>query len=739
MADHRFRGGAWVPWVTTCALAIVGHQFALARSQSQSTFSTSSQAIVVDVVVRDHQGRPVTDLSADDFELLEDGVRQQIAAVSLSMPGNLEAATPAATTTSPHWAGGTSAGTRVPITRETGAIALVFDRLSPEARGMAHAAAQTYIDRLAPDDLMGVFLIDRTLDTIQNYTNDRRKLHAAIEEVSRRATSNFRRESYKHETLSSRYPQGEAVNGDNDPSTPIVASAESSGRASKYFDEHEGDGAVAAGMYLRSGISTDRLDTAFERMSRDEQGYTTTTAFMALAHTLSIVPGRKTLIFMAEQLTVPPDVLPHYRDAVAVANRANVSIYAIDCEALRVQSSQMETARYVNGLGMASISAQATGNGSGTLTAMEMNEDVLRRDPRVMLTMLTRDTGGFLINNTNDLAGGLQRLDADRRFHYLLTYAPTNNALDGTYRHITVRVRRSSTDVRARDGYLAVPQLLGMPVLQRDALAVAALAQVPRPRAIPIQALALQFRDDMRAPLLALVIDVPRQGVMHRVEAGATTFQTEFTIYARIVSDRGEVVRQASQQYHLSGRAADRDRAQRGDVVFYRQPTLPAGHYTLEFVVVDTLGRQAGSGSQALEVIDPGRSQPDASSLLIVRAAEQLPAAQQDRRNPLQVDGLLLSPNVSAPLHKASGTALTFFYTAYPVDRPLSATLELADSSKTIAHLPLKLPPVDTTGRIQHLARVPLADVPPGSYDLRVILTDGTMQIVRTASFVLLP
>jgi hypothetical protein len=166
---------------------------------------------------------------------------------------------------------------------------------------------------------------------------------------------------------------------------------------------------------------------------------------------------------------------------------------------------------------------------------------------------------------------------------------------------------------------------------------------------------------------------------------------------------------------------------------------VPPGHYTLDYVVVDALNHQAGSGSQPIDVNSVAPSTPVASSLAIVRQIETLPAGQQDRKNPLQIEGVLLSPNVAGPLHKASDATLTFFYTAYPADRPLSATFELTDGNSTLAKTPLRLPPPDKSGRIQHLARLPLANIPPGSYEVRITLTDGLQPITRTAAFVLAP
>ena len=101
------------------------------------------------------------------------------------------------------------------------------------------------------------------------------------------------------------------------------------------------------------------------------------------------------------------------------------------------------------------------------------------------LGMLAKETGGFLIDNTNDLASAFQRIDADRRFHYLLTYTPRNTSQDGSFRRIAVKVKRRQVSVRARSGYVAVPALGTMPVLRFESNALSALAATPRPTQDP--------------------------------------------------------------------------------------------------------------------------------------------------------------------------------------------------------------------------------------------------------------
>jgi VWFA-related protein len=194
----------------------------------------------------------------------------------------------------------------------------------------------------------------------------------------------------------------------------------------------------------------------WERLARDEQGYATTNALLAVVGALGTVPGRKTVVFFAEGLAIPDAVLRHFRNVVATANRANVGVYTIDAAGLRVHSKDQETYREVHGMGNAGLALGPDGSNQSSLATLERNEDVLRKDPRTSLTLLAKQTGGFLIENTNDLAKGFVRIDEDRRFYYLLTYEPKNTSFDGAWRSIIVKVPKRKVTVRARAGYLAV-------------------------------------------------------------------------------------------------------------------------------------------------------------------------------------------------------------------------------------------------------------------------------------------
>jgi len=69
------------------------------------------------------------------------------------------------------------------------------------------------------------------------------------------------------------------------------------------------------------------------------------------------------------------------------------------------------------------------------------------------LRFLADNSDGTAIINTNNIEGALQRVVEDLSSYYLFGYYSTNTKLDGRFRNITVRVKRPGAKVRARRGY----------------------------------------------------------------------------------------------------------------------------------------------------------------------------------------------------------------------------------------------------------------------------------------------
>jgi hypothetical protein len=113
---------------------------------------TAAAGVLIDVSVVDQKGQPVLDLTPADFELREDGKRQQVLSVTLVRSGvRAPVGGPATGGPAPRPAAGAPAGTAPPAAERTPtATAMLFDKLSPDSMPYAARAALAHIGSLEP-------------------------------------------------------------------------------------------------------------------------------------------------------------------------------------------------------------------------------------------------------------------------------------------------------------------------------------------------------------------------------------------------------------------------------------------------------------------------------------------------------------------------------------------------------------------------------------------------------------
>lgn len=159
---------------------------AAASAQDQPEFVVTTTSVVLDVVVRGRGHQPVTDLSADDFEVFEDGRRQMVtgfqyvASAAASSPDTLFRGEPG---TARDAASMSPAHVVDPPT----VVALVFEQLSPEGRRMAQQAATRLVDAdWTPRDRVGVFVVRGLLEEILPFSRDQSAVRHAAEAAATR-------------------------------------------------------------------------------------------------------------------------------------------------------------------------------------------------------------------------------------------------------------------------------------------------------------------------------------------------------------------------------------------------------------------------------------------------------------------------------------------------------------------------------------------------------------------------
>ena len=304
-------------------------------------------AILVDVVVRDKNGNPVADVRQDEFELSEDGQKQDIGsftpifkdAAALSLPNCLrrfpDARSPPL---APRRRGRAAVAAAANATDEV--LAIVFDRLSPEPRELAHRAALAYVGVGArTNKLMAVYGIDLGLVPYQWFTRDAGSVRRAVDEFGNRSTSQFGSTREQRMDTQLRASQaGQAV------SSAEAAAAGGGPGAGAAADAMAG----AAGDAQFQQMQQQMLQT-FDSLERDQRGYSTANALMAVVSSMRGLPGRKAIVFFSEGLSIPPNAQERFVAVVAAANRANVSVYSVDSAGLRTESTSKETREEMHG------------------------------------------------------------------------------------------------------------------------------------------------------------------------------------------------------------------------------------------------------------------------------------------------------------------------------------------------------------------------------------------------------
>ena len=706
----------------------------LAQQREQKVVVGTNE-VQLDVVVKDKKGRPVKDLKPGDFEVFEDGVKQPIESFRLVNRGSAaETVKPAESKT--ELAPATSVVKKAEpatVTRDietkVSAIALVYDRLAPEARKRAHDAALSYVGEGAiQESYAGVFVINLGLTTLQNYTNDTALLRRAIDRAGMSASSTFE-------------SNGASQSGSTTQKI-TQASATVSGAGGGAGAAAAGAAAGAAGVDAMFAQMEERSKETFEVLQRDQQGFSTFNGLLAVVNSMKRLPGRKAIIFFSEGLALPPNVRRHFDSVINNANLANVSFYAIDTAGLRAESPEAASRDAINSRVFRRMESSGRPDLSGPMTKnLERNEDILNLNPQNGLMQIAAETGGQFIGDTNNIAPKLKQIDEDLNTYYMLNYAPTNQNYDGKFRNVSVKVNRSGIDVQSRKGYFAVNSTGSSPVLFYEAPALALLNSATPPNAFPLQAACLNFPEAAKPGRTSISVQAPASAFTFlegKDDKEKKSFTTNFSIVVLVKDQAKQVVGKLSQNYVLAGSMDKVNAVKNQNILFYRETELPPGKYDVEVIAYDTPSTKASLRKTTIEVPDADETLLRLSSVSLINRIEQI---KEKLDSPFQLGEVMVYPNLGEPIKK-SAQKLGFFFTVYPAKGKVDATklnLELTGSGKSLANFPLKLTAPDATGRIQFASALPLDSLNPGVYELKITVKDGVTTMTRATSFTLQP
>jgi VWFA-related protein len=520
-----------------------------AASPPQPPFRTGTQAVEVDVRVFDKDGRFVSDLTRDDFDVREDDAAQSIDTLTLVGTPPIGALAPSAASTS-----STSSPPSAPSSRRVWLFVFDTPHLSPAGVQRSRAAASDFIkEKLTGGDLAGVVADGKMANN--RLTSDRAELAKVVDAVKMPGDMrSLELEMRDWPRLQDEFEAWRiAVQNDADALRQAVTRA----------CTEDPDMCKAAPPDAMVREKAQRIMSAAMQMTR-----ATLSVVEGLSNGLARMPGPKTVVFFSDGF-VMQEMESALRHAVGQANRAGARFYTIDTRGLNRGSASSPIIDQARAFDPAGASTRFDTHADGT-------------------TSLAVDTGGIAIRNENNFGRALDLIERDASTYYVLGYTPSNQSFDGKYRQIAVSVKgRPGVKVRARRGYLAVQPALLLTPKPTDSTNRGAGVSTPSADATaPIAAAGQPSQPSISVPEPAAAHDTTP------AEAAPAAVNPSSTLRSRI--DRGGFVQQLQTQ---TAAAPDGDAAsagwaayQRGDVAgaaaqLSRAAAAPGAHAWVSYAL----------------------------------------------------------------------------------------------------------------------------------------------------------
>lgn len=364
-------------------------------------FRAAATRVIVDVLVLDEDGNPVSGLTAGDFELLEEGAPQQVLSLdvvdwerygpSAGAPPEDESAAPVE-----------EAAPAAEVNASPRRFVIVFNRrradpvnLRRAKRGLEEFVANNMVDG---DETM-ILEFANEVRVLQEFWPGKEQTLANVRRIVPGTYSSFVPEADARESFQMLAALAEAL--EMVPGRKIV-------------------------VLLSSMLQTfaDPRQIVNEVAGEMVEGF----------------PGRSAL-----------DETNALLAAIQQLNHANATLYSVDIEGVYGNENNILTS--------SQNAFDSMGNDIGVMppddimTRMGISANVLSEGGNASLAVAT---GGAHFPNQTNFAVALNRIGVQNELYYLLSFSPSNSELDGSYRRIEVRVP-GDRDLRviARPGYFA--------------------------------------------------------------------------------------------------------------------------------------------------------------------------------------------------------------------------------------------------------------------------------------------
>ena len=634
------------------ALVLLGA--AALAAQEKNSIQASGEEVLVDVVVRDKNGRAVTNLPESAFTISDEGVPRSITAFRLVHGADAAESS------------GAAQGKLDPL-RQLRLITLVFDRLDQGERILARQSALDLLKNGLPANVyVSVFTLGNELQAIQGFTNQHDLLVKAVERATSGPSAGFARDS---DEIRAQLEQrlGPNVSGAQDYLTR--------------YQEMSGD----PFMKIMARLTLDMLSLD-ERSEIAYSGRSTIWALLAAVRGQSQLPGRKAFVYFSEGFSIPQGAEDEFKAVISAANKNSVSFYPLDAHGL---SETKLNARAIEGLSNAteaSSLSSAIANGSSEIrspvleiaqstdTAITAN----RLNTQDTLAMLAEETGGFLTANTNDFRAPLQRVLEELNTYYEISYTPRIDNYDGKFHSIDVKVDRPQLKVQSRAGYFALPpEMLKTTGLNTYEVALLrALTNMTPGSKLPFESGGMHFHGDGHFETCGFLIDMPLSGLTLRKNSDGSKYTGGVDYVALIRDVRGAVVKKLQGEMPVELTPDQVLSFKQGRYTDMEYFDVLSGYYTIDVAVLDRERGETGTRRSALFVPKPSDTL-SLSSISLIRKWRARDA-QETVDDPFVVGDKTVTPTLMPKINKSVSSSLPLLPDCVPGQNERGQTGDVA-------------------------------------------------------------
>lgn len=570
-------------------------------------FRAQANLVLVDVVVTNN-GTVVSGLDKDKFHLFEDGKAQQIRVFEEHKPDEkaisdlaLQHLPPDTYSNFPQFSIGSAANV------------LLLDALNTPLSDQMYVRQQMlkYLKNIPPGTRIAVFALASRLRIVTGFTTDSSVISSAL-------------------------------SGKGGPQTSVVLDPDMDQQLSDQVNDMSSLGASQNAISAMQQFQADL--TSYQT---DQRVQMTLDAMKQLARYLSVIPGRKNLIWFSGSfpLAIDPDttlqtefsVMRNYSDDLRqtddMLSEARVAVYPIDARGLMSLPSVNAANTYTTTPSGVSSAMSGTGlrgargsRGPRTVSGSSSGSSLpaaAKADQKFMaqtvqehdsMRQIAEDTGGAAFMDTNGLKEAVAQAIANGSHYYTIGYVPTLEKYDGVFHRIRLNVE-GGYEAAYRRGYYADdpahspvnPAVAlnamngaiarGAPPLAQILFKVRVLpADDPSAKDVKLAPGPAGEQKDVKGPVKRYLIDYavdPHPFAFTTMPDGSKHARLEFAVIAYDADGRRLNYTDRGMVYNLTPPLYDR--VMQTGVPMHQEIDLPAGRVYLRIVVHDLDSARVGS------------------------------------------------------------------------------------------------------------------------------------------------